>query len=60
MSPKGEPAMTIKVNKDHRITVRLTDTQYTLIENVMNDGKAKTPSAALQHLLNELVIKGSK
>nr|WP_314523110.1 hypothetical protein [uncultured Rahnella sp.] len=52
--------MTIKVNKDHRITVRLTDTQYTLIENVMNDGKAKTPSAALQHLLNELVIKGSK
>jgi len=50
----------MKVNKDNRITVRLTDTQYAMIEQIMNDGKAKTPSAALQHLLNELAIKNSK
>lgn len=58
MSPKG--TVTMKVNKDNRITVRLTDTQYAMIEQIMNDGKAKTPSAALQHLLNELAIKNSK
>lgn len=50
----------MKITKDHRVTVRLTEAQYLLIQETMESGNAKTPSAAVQQLLNEIIIKSSK
>ncbi|MGS4241713.1 hypothetical protein [Serratia marcescens] len=44
--------------KENKITVRLNDTQYALIQQLIDEGKAKTPSAALQLILNKLAILG--
>lgn len=59
MSDK-ENNMTTKINKDERITVRLNEIQMNVIAKLIADGKATTNSSAIQYLLNELAIKGSK
>lgn len=49
----------MKENKEYKITVRLNETQYSILQKIIDDGKAKNQSTALQYLLNTLAIKGS-
>lgn len=48
----------MKENKAERVTVRLNDTQYKMIQKLIDDGTCKTPSAAMQHIINMAIIKG--
>lgn len=47
-----------KINKDHKVSVRITEAQNTLIEKLIENGTCKTPSAAVQHIINMAIIKG--
>ncbi|MGC1055620.1 hypothetical protein WKH49_02455 [Pantoea agglomerans] len=48
----------MKENKEHRVTVRISDAQNKLIEKLIADGTCKTPSAAVQYILNIAILKG--
>lgn len=47
-----------KEKKVNSATVRLNDTQYALIEKLIEDGKCKTVASAIQHIINMAIIKG--
>ncbi|HEF0074904.1 TPA: hypothetical protein R8G76_000119 [Citrobacter youngae] len=50
----------MKENKEYKITVRLNELQHGVLQDVINEGKAKTVSSALQYLLNQKVILGGE
>lgn len=48
------------MKKDKKIntcTVRLNDTQYSVIEKLISNGTCKTQAAAIQHIINMAIIK---
>lgn len=47
----------MKENKESKITARITDTQHSYIQRLIDEGKAKSPSAAIQYLINMAMIK---
>jgi len=48
-----------KENKDIRVSVRLSESQVQALQKQLIDtGKAKGQSAAIQYLINEMMIKG--
>ncbi|MBJ9270089.1 hypothetical protein OGV37_00225 [Citrobacter sp. Cb010] len=46
--------------KSHPVSVKLNDAQVELLEQLIKDGKAKTKASALQYLVNQQMILGSK
>ncbi|WP_210450870.1 hypothetical protein [Pantoea ananatis] len=47
----------MKENKESKITARISETQNQFIKKLIDEGKAKTPSAAIQYLINMAMIK---
>jgi hypothetical protein len=47
-------------NKDYRYTVRLTETQNAAVQKLIDEGKVKTPAAALQYITNMFIMLGQK
>ncbi len=45
-----------KENKVKMVGVRLTETQAGLLDKLISTGKAKTPSSAIQYLINQYQI----
>ncbi|EFT2974682.1 TPA: hypothetical protein ACN6Y1_003049 [Escherichia albertii] len=44
--------------KQNMVGVKLNDLQVQLLDKLIETGKAKTRSAAIQYLINEKAIKG--
>ncbi|MCO4162984.1 hypothetical protein K8D15_07250 [Citrobacter youngae] len=43
----------MKEQKEYKITVRLNETQHNVLQKIIDEGKAKSISTALQYLLNQ-------
>lgn len=48
----------MKTNKTRGVGVRLNEQQESYLIKLINDGKAKTVSGAIQYLINLQLIKG--
>jgi hypothetical protein len=48
----------MKEKKINYVLVRLSDTQKTALQNIIDSGKAKSTSSAIQYLINSYMIKG--
>ncbi|MEQ9995621.1 hypothetical protein [Pectobacterium versatile] len=48
----------MKENKKNVATVRYTDSQKKALDKLIAAGKAKTPAAAIQYLINIYMIEG--
>lgn len=50
----------MKEVKQHQVGVKLNDGQIVLLDKLITDGKAKTKASAIQYLINQQMILGSK
>lgn len=50
----------MKETKQHQVGVKLNDAQVQLLDKLIEDGKAKNRSAAIQYLINQQLILGGK
>lgn len=50
----------MKELKSHPVSVKLNDTQVKLLEELIQEGKAKTKASAIQYLINHYSILNSK
>jgi hypothetical protein len=50
----------MKEVKQHQVGVKLNDGQIALLDKLIADGKAKTKASAIQYLINQQIILGSK
>lgn len=48
----------MKENKNTSFGIRLNDRQIELVDSLIEDGKAKTRSSAIQYLINQHIILG--
>ena len=46
----------MRENKDARITVRITLTQFHFLQNMVGSGKFSSVAAAIQNLINQQII----
>ncbi len=50
----------MKENKEYKVSARLNELQHNVLQSIIDEGKAKSMSTALQYLLNQQVILGGK
>lgn len=48
-----------KDNKNFKVTARINEIQQEYLNKLIEESKAKTPSAAIQYLINMAIIRGS-
>ncbi|GAB6015532.1 MAG: hypothetical protein Lm2023SU_18900 [Serratia ureilytica] len=48
----------MKEKKNTSFGIRLNDRQVEVLDDLINDGKAKTRSAAVQYIINQYIILG--
>jgi Arc/MetJ-type ribon-helix-helix transcriptional regulator len=48
----------MKTTKNHLVTVRLNEAQYSILLSLISEGKAKSNAEAVQYLINQKLILG--